>query len=78
MRFYLKQQVKKIFIRPNASHEQLQNAANAAYVNEFTDKFEDGFGYFNSRTWSAVIEQKKATHCYCKRYFSKSYNYYFR
>ena len=59
MRFYLKQQVKKIFIRPTASHEQLQNAANAAYVNEFTDKFEDGFGYFNSRTWRAVIEQEK-------------------
>ncbi|MGY5354217.1 ABC transporter ATP-binding protein [Wenyingzhuangia sp. IMCC45467] len=31
-----------MFPRPNATEEQLQNAVNAAYVNEFTDRFEDG------------------------------------
>ncbi|PQJ78056.1 ABC transporter ATP-binding protein [Polaribacter porphyrae] len=31
-----------LFPRPNASEEELQNAVKAAYVNEFTDRFEDG------------------------------------
>ena len=31
-----------MFPRPNASEEELQNAVNAAYVNEFTDRFDDG------------------------------------
>lgn len=31
-----------LFPRPNATEEQLQNAVEAAYVNEFTDRFEDG------------------------------------
>ncbi|ANW96171.1 ABC transporter permease [Wenyingzhuangia fucanilytica] len=31
-----------MFPRPNATEEQLQNAVNAAYVNEFTDRFDDG------------------------------------
>ncbi|GGF74101.1 ABC transporter ATP-binding protein [Wenyingzhuangia marina] len=31
-----------MFPRPNATEEQLQNAVNAAYVNEFTDRFEEG------------------------------------
>lgn len=31
-----------MFPRPKASHEQLLEAVNAAYVNEFTDRFEDG------------------------------------
>ncbi|MGB0886508.1 MAG: ABC transporter ATP-binding protein [Vicingaceae bacterium] len=31
-----------LFPRPNATEEQLQNAVKAAYVYEFTDKFEDG------------------------------------
>ncbi|MBU2975327.1 MULTISPECIES: ABC transporter ATP-binding protein [Zobellia] len=31
-----------LFPRPNASEEQLQQAVEAAYVNEFTDRFEDG------------------------------------
>lgn len=31
-----------MFPRPNATEEQLHNAVNAAYVNEFTDRFEDG------------------------------------
>ncbi|NQX77754.1 ABC transporter ATP-binding protein [Gilvibacter sp.] len=31
-----------LFPRPNASEEQLQDAVKAAYVNEFTDRFEDG------------------------------------
>ncbi|MFT4698704.1 MAG: ABC-type multidrug transport system fused ATPase/permease subunit [Flavobacteriaceae bacterium] len=31
-----------LFPRPNASEEELQTAVNGAYVNEFTDKFEDG------------------------------------
>lgn len=31
-----------LFPRPNASEEQLQNAVKAAYVEEFTDRFEDG------------------------------------
>ena len=31
-----------LFPRPNASEEQLQQAVQAAYVNEFTDRFEDG------------------------------------
>ena len=31
-----------LFPRPNASEEQLQNAVRAGYVNEFTDRFEDG------------------------------------
>ncbi|NIJ45216.1 subfamily B ATP-binding cassette protein MsbA [Wenyingzhuangia heitensis] len=31
-----------LFPRPNATDEQLQNAVNAAYVNEFTDRFELG------------------------------------
>ncbi len=31
-----------LFPRPNATEEQLQRAVNAAYVNEFTDRFEDG------------------------------------
>ena len=31
-----------LFPRPNASEEQLQDAVKAAYVYEFTDKFEDG------------------------------------
>ncbi|MBQ0788227.1 MAG: ABC transporter ATP-binding protein [Oceanihabitans sp.] len=31
-----------MFPRPNASEEQLQAAVKAAYVNEFTDRFEDG------------------------------------
>ncbi len=31
-----------LFPRPNASDEQLQQAVKAAYVDEFTDRFEDG------------------------------------
>lgn len=31
-----------LFPRPNASETQLQNAVKAAYVDEFTDRFEDG------------------------------------
>ena len=31
-----------LFPRPNASEEQLHNAVEAAYVNEFTDRFDDG------------------------------------
>ncbi|MDO6738964.1 ABC transporter ATP-binding protein [Wenyingzhuangia sp. 2_MG-2023] len=31
-----------LFPRPNATEEQLQNAVDAAYVNEFTDRFEEG------------------------------------
>jgi len=31
-----------LFPRPNASEEQLQEAIQAAYVNEFTDRFEEG------------------------------------
>ncbi len=31
-----------LFPRPNASEEALQNAIKAAYVDEFTDRFEDG------------------------------------
>ncbi|MCK8524045.1 ABC transporter ATP-binding protein/permease [Aquimarina sp. D1M17] len=31
-----------LFPRPNASEEQLQQAVKAAYVNEFTDRFDDG------------------------------------
>lgn len=31
-----------MFPRPNATEEELQNAVKAAYVNEFTDRFEDG------------------------------------
>jgi len=31
-----------LFPRPNATEEQLLNAVNAAYVNEFTDRFDDG------------------------------------
>jgi len=31
-----------LFPRPNASEEQLQEAVLAAYVNEFTDRFDDG------------------------------------
>ncbi|WP_158841811.1 ABC transporter ATP-binding protein [Polaribacter sp. L3A8] len=31
-----------LFPRPDASEEELQNAVNAAYVNEFTDRFDNG------------------------------------
>ncbi|MGO1585969.1 ABC transporter ATP-binding protein [Mesonia sp.] len=31
-----------MFPRPNATEAELQNAVNAAYVNEFTDRFEEG------------------------------------
>lgn len=31
-----------MFPRPNATEEELYNAVNAAYVNEFTDRFEEG------------------------------------
>ena len=31
-----------LFPRPNATDEQLVRAVNAAYVNEFTDRFDDG------------------------------------
>ncbi len=31
-----------LFPRPNASEEELQNAVKAAYVNEFTDRFDNG------------------------------------
>ncbi|WP_372744895.1 ABC transporter ATP-binding protein [Lutibacter sp.] len=31
-----------LFPRPNATEEQLQQAVKGAYVNEFTDRFEDG------------------------------------
>lgn len=31
-----------LFPRPNATEKELQNAVNAAYVNEFTDRFENG------------------------------------
>ncbi|GAA0719638.1 ABC transporter ATP-binding protein [Aquimarina litoralis] len=31
-----------LFPRPNASEDQLQQAVKAAYVNEFTDRFDDG------------------------------------
>lgn len=31
-----------LFPRPNATEEQLQHAVKAAYVNEFTDRFEEG------------------------------------
>ncbi len=31
-----------MFPRPNATETELQNAVKAAYVNEFTDRFEDG------------------------------------
>lgn len=33
-----------MFPRPNATEEQLLKAVDAAYVNEFTDRFEDGLG----------------------------------
>jgi subfamily B ATP-binding cassette protein MsbA len=33
-----------LFPRPNATEEQLQRAVKAAYVNEFTDRFEEGLG----------------------------------
>lgn len=31
-----------LFPRPNATEQELQNAVNAAYVNEFTDRFDNG------------------------------------
>ncbi|QNM86031.1 ABC transporter ATP-binding protein [Polaribacter pectinis] len=31
-----------LFPRPNATEKELQNAVKAAYVNEFTDRFDDG------------------------------------
>jgi subfamily B ATP-binding cassette protein MsbA len=31
-----------LFSRPNASQKDLENAINTAYVNEFTDRFDDG------------------------------------
>src|SRR5690606_473004 len=31
-----------LFPRPDATEEQLQHAVKAAYVNEFTDRFDDG------------------------------------
>jgi ABC-type multidrug transport system fused ATPase/permease subunit len=31
-----------LFPRPDATDKELQNAVNAAYVNEFTDRFDDG------------------------------------
>jgi len=31
-----------MFPRPNATEKELQNAVKAAYVNEFTDRFDDG------------------------------------
>jgi len=31
-----------MFPKPNATEAELQNAVNAAYVNEFTDRFDDG------------------------------------
>jgi ABC-type multidrug transport system fused ATPase/permease subunit len=31
-----------LFPRPNATEEELQNAVKAAYVSEFTDRFDDG------------------------------------
>jgi subfamily B ATP-binding cassette protein MsbA len=31
-----------LFPRPNATEEELQNAVKAAYVNEFTDRFDNG------------------------------------
>ena len=31
-----------LFPRPNATESELQSAVNAAYVNEFTDKFDEG------------------------------------
>ncbi|WP_166383144.1 ABC transporter ATP-binding protein [Polaribacter sp. 11A2H] len=31
-----------LFPRPDATEDELQNAVNAAYVNEFTDRFDDG------------------------------------
>jgi subfamily B ATP-binding cassette protein MsbA len=31
-----------LFPRPNASEEELQNAVKAGYVNEFTDRFDEG------------------------------------
>lgn len=31
-----------MFPRPNATEQELQNAVKAAYVNEFTDRFDDG------------------------------------
>lgn len=31
-----------LFPRPNATEDELQSAVNAAYVNEFTDRFDDG------------------------------------
>ena len=31
-----------LFPRPNATEQELQNAVKAAYVNEFTDRFDDG------------------------------------
>jgi ABC-type multidrug transport system fused ATPase/permease subunit len=31
-----------LFPRPNATEEELKNAVKAAYVNEFTDRFDDG------------------------------------
>ena len=31
-----------LFPRPNATEKELQNAVNAAYVNEFTDRFDEG------------------------------------
>jgi len=31
-----------LFPRPNATEAELQNAVQAAYVNEFTDRFDDG------------------------------------
>ena len=54
-----------LFPRPNATEQELQNAVKAAYVNEFTDRFEDGLdtliGERGVKTfwWSA----SKVGHC---------------
>ena len=40
-----------LFPRPNASEEELQQAVKAAYVDEFTDRFEEGLDTLDRGAW---------------------------
>ena len=60
-----------LFPRPDSSEDELINAVNAAHVNEFTDRFEDGLDTLIGRTGSEAIRRSTPTDSHCQGNFSR-------
>ena len=54
-----------LFPRPDASETQVLDAVNAAYVNEFADRFDRWFRYLNWREGGKAFGRAKAKNCHC-------------